>query len=167
MILILILDGTEGIQSLGWERGWPLCGPAALRTSLLGCSSSFGILRKQAAFLQDEDLACHHGFPEAAALWEGQEGCVFGDESQKKERVFNFQQELHGPQIAPRGQRDQKLFRFFLECLFRRGIPFHLVMPDSGDSDSTCFQRLAALCCGPECPLKGQAAVLTQHLRAA
>lgn len=52
-------------------------------------------------------------------LWEGQEGCVFGDEGQKKERVFNFQQELHGPRSAPRGQRNQKLFRFFfLECLF-------------------------------------------------
>lgn len=115
MILILLLDGTTEIQSLGWEGGWPLCGPAAPCTSLLGCSSSFGILRKQAAFLQDEDLACHYGFPEVAALWEGQEGCEFGGEGPKKERVFNFRQELHGPQTAPRGQRNKKLFRFFLE----------------------------------------------------
>lgn len=159
MILILILDGTAEIQSLGWERGWPLCGPAAPCTSLLGCSSSFGILRKQAAFLQDGDRACHHGFPETAVLWEGQEGCVFAGEGQKKERMFNFQEELHGPQIAPRGQRNLKLFRFFLiECLFQRGIPFHLVTSDSEDSDSTCSQRLAALCCGTGCPLKGQAA---------
>lgn len=118
MILILILDGTAKIQSLGWERGWPLCGPAAPYTSLLGCSSSFGILRKQAAFLQDGDHVCHHGFPEIAVLWEGQEGCVFGGEGQKKERMFNFHRELHGPQIAPRGQKNLKLFRFFLECLF-------------------------------------------------
>lgn len=82
--------------------------------------------------------------------WEG--------EGQEKERGFNFQQALHGPQAGPRGQRNLKLFNALLECLFGRRIPFHLVMPDSRDSDSMCFQRLAALCRGTECPLKGQAA---------
>lgn len=76
--------------------------------------------------------------------WEG--------EGQEKERGFNFQQ------AGPRGQRNLKLFKALLECLFGRRIPFHLVMPDSRDSDSMCFQRLAALCRGTECPLKGQAA---------
>lgn len=96
-------DSRDPVTGVGEGLAF-VYGPAAPCTSLLGCSSYFGILRKH---------ACHHGFPEM--LWEGQEGCVFGGEGQKKERVFNFQQELHGPQIAPRGQRNLKLFRFFLE----------------------------------------------------
>lgn len=88
MILILLLDGTAEIQSLGWKRGWPLCGPAAPCTSLLGCSSSFGILRKQAAFLQDEDLACHYGFPEVGGR--DKKGVYLGVRVGRKKECLTF-----------------------------------------------------------------------------
>lgn len=157
MILILLLDGTAEIQSLGWERGWPLCGPAAPCTSLLGCSSSFGILRKQAAFLQDEDLACHYGFPEVGGR--DKKGVYLGVRVGRKKECLTFDRnsmDLRFPQ-GVKGIKNSSGC-FLRSPPPRRGIPFHLVMPNSGDSDFTCFQRLAALCCGTECPLKGQAA---------
>lgn len=153
--LILILDGT--VERLAFV--WPDC-PC---TSLLGSSLSFGILRKQAPFFQDGDSACHH---ESQRWWwcgTDKKGVYLEGEGLKKESVFNFQQELHGPQIGSRGPRNLNSFSWvFLEEEFHSTLsclPYLLFLPSvSSDSDSKWFQRLAALCCGIECPLKGQAA---------
>lgn len=95
--------------------------------------------------------------------------------ARRQKGFSNFKQDVCEPQTGLDWgvgvSKEPKILQGFSWVFFQRelhsSLPCVLSLLLTPVTLSKSFQRLAALCCGIECPLEARQPVLTQHLRAA